>query len=313
MPNIRDIANKTGYSVATVSRVLSNHPYVSDEKRKHVLAVMEELNYMPNQTARALSLGRTQNIGVVIPFTNHTYYDRLISGIIKKAFKHDYRVTLLPTNYSKEKEKQYMDEFAAKAFDGIILTTTANSAAFFKSYLQYGPVIFCEKMDEPEYTCVFEDLEGAIISAFKFLKFNGIQSIGLTLGRSKHISNYSKMIIKHAETFFPNFSREHIFWECYSAHDAHEAALFFSNLPLDAILTNGDDVAATIIQSYPSNQTLPLIIGRENLLISKVLKFSTIETQLELCGKEAFKLFLSGDIVKKKLPYKFIARHNKTP
>ncbi|MGX7012880.1 LacI family DNA-binding transcriptional regulator [Vagococcus silagei] len=313
MPNIRDIANKTGYSVATVSRVLSNHPYVSDEKRKHILAVVEELNYIPNQTARALSLGKTQNIGVVIPFTNHTYYDRLISGIINEAFKHDYRVTLLPTNYSKEKEKQYMDEFAAKTFDGIILTTTANASAFYKSYLQHGPVIFCEKMNEPEYTCVFEDLEGAIISTFSVLSSKDVQSIGLTLGRSKHISNYSKMIINLTETFFPNFSRKNIFWECYSAHDAHEAAQFFSTLPLDAILTNGDDVAATIIQNFPSNQTLPLIIGREHLLISEILNFSTIETQLELCGKEAFKLFLSGDNVKKKIPYNFIARHHKTP
>lgn len=59
MANIRDIARLTGYSVSTVSRVINNNPYVSEEKRRKILAVMKEVNYIPNYTARALSVGKT--------------------------------------------------------------------------------------------------------------------------------------------------------------------------------------------------------------------------------------------------------------
>ena len=73
MANIRDIAKMTGYSVSTVSRVINNHPYVDEKKREQILAVMKELNYVPNRSAQNLSYGKTKNIGVILPFINHAY------------------------------------------------------------------------------------------------------------------------------------------------------------------------------------------------------------------------------------------------
>ena len=103
--NIRDIAKLTGYSVSTISRVINGHPYVDEEKRKEILAVMKEVDYIPNANARQLSYGKTKSIGVILPYTNHPYFDQLISGIIEAAFDYDYKVTLLPTGYQKEKER----------------------------------------------------------------------------------------------------------------------------------------------------------------------------------------------------------------
>lgn len=105
MANIRDIAKITGYSVSTISRVINNHPYVDDEKRAKVLEVMAELNYVPNRSAQNLSYGKTKNIGVIIPFVNHAYYDQMLSGIMNAAFEHGYRISLLPTNYDQKLEK----------------------------------------------------------------------------------------------------------------------------------------------------------------------------------------------------------------
>ena len=84
MANIRDIAKLTGYSVSTISRVINGHPYVDEEKRKEILAVMKEVDYIPNANARQLSYGKTKSIGVILPYTNHPYFDQLISGIIEE-------------------------------------------------------------------------------------------------------------------------------------------------------------------------------------------------------------------------------------
>ncbi|MFE1835659.1 LacI family DNA-binding transcriptional regulator [Streptomyces sviceus] len=64
-PRSEDVARLAGVSRKTVSRVLNNEPYVSDESRRRVLAAAEELGYRLNQAARSLASGRTRSIGVV--------------------------------------------------------------------------------------------------------------------------------------------------------------------------------------------------------------------------------------------------------
>ncbi|MDX2700809.1 LacI family DNA-binding transcriptional regulator, partial [Streptomyces ipomoeae] len=65
VPRSADVARLAGVSRKTVSRVLNNEPYVSEEARTKVLAAAEELGYRLNQAARALASGRTRSIGVV--------------------------------------------------------------------------------------------------------------------------------------------------------------------------------------------------------------------------------------------------------
>ncbi|MEU0414474.1 LacI family DNA-binding transcriptional regulator [Streptomyces griseorubiginosus] len=65
VPRSADVARLAGVSRKTVSRVLNDEPYVSDEARRRVLAAAEELGYRLNQAARALASGRTGSLGVV--------------------------------------------------------------------------------------------------------------------------------------------------------------------------------------------------------------------------------------------------------
>ncbi len=68
MPTLRDVADYAGVSTATVSKVLSNKPYVSDTVRERVLEAVEVLQYTPNLAARALTGGRTHTIAAVFPY-----------------------------------------------------------------------------------------------------------------------------------------------------------------------------------------------------------------------------------------------------
>ncbi len=75
---IRDVAQRAGVGLGTVSRVLNDSPLVSDTTRDRVLHVIRELNFSPNPHARRLSLGKTLTIGVVIPFfTLPSFVERL--------------------------------------------------------------------------------------------------------------------------------------------------------------------------------------------------------------------------------------------
>ncbi len=75
---------------------------------------MKEVDYIPNAKARQLSYGKTKSIGVILPYTNHPYFDQLISGIIEEAFDYDYKVTLLPTGYQKEKSEAILKNLQLK-------------------------------------------------------------------------------------------------------------------------------------------------------------------------------------------------------
>src|SRR4051794_22502829 len=88
-PTIRDVARRAGVSAATVSRVLNDSPLVMDETRARVRAAVEELGYRLNATARTLSIGRAQAVGVVVPFfTTHSVIERL-RGVVSRLGRHE--------------------------------------------------------------------------------------------------------------------------------------------------------------------------------------------------------------------------------
>lgn len=307
MATIRDIARMTGYSITTVSRVINGHPYVEEQKRQTILAMMKELNYKPNKIAQKLSSGKTFNVGVIVPFVNHPFFDRILNGIMEEAFAQQYKVTLLPTNFDKALEKDYLEEFAAKGFDGLIVITRANHIETFRPYLENGPIVFCEDASGTDVPFVTIDQVGSVTASILYLKEQGVKRLGLTLGRSKRLSCNSINTIAKAKELFPGFSEEDIFWDCIKAEDGEAAAVFFKDRGVDGIITNGDEIAATILSQYGERKA-PLIIGQENLLISRLLNFSTVEFHLHLCGREAFRLFQEWSREQIVLPFELLVR-----
>ena len=307
MATIRDIARMTGYSITTVSRVINGHPYVEEQKRQTILAMMKELNYKPNKIAQKLSSGKTFNVGVIVPFVNHPFFDRILNGIMEEAFAQQYKVTLLPTNFDKALEKDYLEEFAAKGFDGLIVITRANHIETFRPYLENGPIVFCEDASGTDVPFVTIDQVGSVTASILYLKEQGVKRLGLTLGRSKRLSCNSINTIAKAKELFPGFSEEDIFWDCIKAEDGEAAAVFFKDRGVDGIITNGDEIAATILSQYGERKA-PLIIGQENLLISRLLNFSTVEFHLHLCVREAFRLFQERSREQIVLPFELLVR-----
>ena len=73
MPTIKDVAAEAGVTSTTVSRVLNNRGYISEETREKVYSAMEKLNYMPNEMARNLSRQKSDYIGVILPSSHPEY------------------------------------------------------------------------------------------------------------------------------------------------------------------------------------------------------------------------------------------------
>lgn len=96
---IFDVAEKAGVSTATVSKVFSGKPYVSEKTRARVLAVAEALQYSPNHAARSLASGRSNTIGVVIAYDPRDLFAdpsllQVVYGVDLEVTERDYSLLL---------------------------------------------------------------------------------------------------------------------------------------------------------------------------------------------------------------------------
>ncbi|MBU9711669.1 LacI family DNA-binding transcriptional regulator [Evansella tamaricis] len=122
--SIKDIAKRANVSVSTVSRVLNNSKYVSEDLKRRVLSVVEETGFKPNMVARGLVNKKTSLIGVLIPRISNNFFSKLIEGIEEVLQTYGYNI-LLSTSYNEiEKELEYLNIFEDRQLDGIIFSVT---------------------------------------------------------------------------------------------------------------------------------------------------------------------------------------------
>jgi DNA-binding LacI/PurR family transcriptional regulator len=118
---IRDVARHAGVSVATVSRVLNDVPVVRTEMRDRVREAIAELGYRPSSTARSLSLGRSQAIGVVAPFfTTPSVVERL-RGVAQRAGHHGYGLMLFDVETPEQRAGAFRDFARLDRVDGLLV------------------------------------------------------------------------------------------------------------------------------------------------------------------------------------------------
>ena len=95
----RDVAARAGVSVATVSNVLNKKGIVQPETEKRVYRAVEELGYIPDETARNLSLGRSNHIGVALNELTNPYHMEVVHGIERQASASGFHVTVCNIEY----------------------------------------------------------------------------------------------------------------------------------------------------------------------------------------------------------------------
>src|SRR4051794_19265659 len=118
---IRDVARHAGVSVATVSRVLNEIPVVRTEMRDRVQEAIADLGYRPSSTARNLSLGRSQAIGVVAPFfTTPSVVERL-RGVAKRTGEHGYGLMLFDVETPEQRAGAFRDFARLDRVDGLLV------------------------------------------------------------------------------------------------------------------------------------------------------------------------------------------------
>ena len=123
---IKDVGKLANVSPSTVSRVLANHPKISDETKRKVREAMEELGYHPNLQARSLVVKNTKTLGIVMPNSTESvlenpFFPEVLRGVCLEARKSQFGIYLTTGATEEEILQEVVTMVQGKRVDGIIL------------------------------------------------------------------------------------------------------------------------------------------------------------------------------------------------
>ena len=127
---IKDIANKLGVSISTVSRALKDHPDISEKTREAVQELAKILGYKPNLIALNLKHSRTNTIGVLVPEVEHYFFSTILNGVEEVAYKRNFSVMVFQSNESYLREVLNTQTLLANRVDGVLASFSKNTHDF---------------------------------------------------------------------------------------------------------------------------------------------------------------------------------------
>ncbi|MBN1146786.1 MAG: LacI family DNA-binding transcriptional regulator [Anaerolineales bacterium] len=161
---IRDVARKAGVGLGTVSRVLNDSPLVSEATRQRVLQVIDELDYVPNPTARRLSLGKTLTIAVIAPFFTRPAVIERLRGIEHTLVESEYDLNIYNVETVKRRDICMREVPRRERADGVVILSLPPRDADIP-YLAHAdvPIVLIDA-NHPSLTSlnrvVVDDVEG---------------------------------------------------------------------------------------------------------------------------------------------------------
>lgn len=120
---MKDLAKMAGVSTNTVSRALNGKKEISEQTRKRIKELAQELNYTPNSIAASLASQKTKMIGVITPDISDPFHAVQMRGIENTAREHGYSVILINTDENPQTELQAVNTFRSIRVAGIILNS----------------------------------------------------------------------------------------------------------------------------------------------------------------------------------------------
>lgn len=276
---INDIANKAGVSLATVSRVLNNSGYVSNDTRKKVMEAVEQLGYIPNGIERSFSKNEASSIAILVPDITNSYFGEIIKGISEVAEEKDLNVILFNTDDNLNKELRALKTLKTQKIKGIIMTPGFGGNDFNSEYLnmletpEVPLVLVAASIKYSKFNGVFVDnIKGAFDAANYFIK-EGHTNIGIITGNLNSEPAMNRLIGYKKALAYNNieFKEEFVFEGDYKMSTSYEITkeiLKYENRPTALLISSNMMTLGCIKAVLDFNKKIPedlAIIGFDKM------------------------------------------------
>lgn len=303
---LKDIAVRAGVHVSTVSRVLRGKEtqQVSPQTRKLILSIAEELNYTPNQLARAFRLKKTHTIALLIPDISNPFFAGLARSIEIQSYKSGYTLVVCNTDEDQVKENQYLNNLRSRGIDGFIIAPVQDSKQQIIELLnnKIPFVLIDRRFDDLETNAVISDNEESSFNAVEYLSRYHHKSIGFICGRKKLYTIKKRLVgFQNAvKEFQLNDNPELIAGDGFTMENGYRAAQKLLDLenPPTAVISSGNIITIGIMKAiYKRGLSIPRDISLVGFTDSFCVPYwgpplTTISHPLQRMGHEAFSLLL---------------------
>jgi LacI family transcriptional regulator len=136
--SIRDVAQKAGVSLGTVSNAFNRPDALAPATLKRVQKAVADLGFVPNASARTLRAGKTRVLGLVVPDISNPFFTDISKGVNDAVLAAGYVVILCNTDESSEKEDKYLDVLTSQNVQGILITPARDSYSNLKTITDRG-------------------------------------------------------------------------------------------------------------------------------------------------------------------------------
>jgi LacI family transcriptional regulator len=283
MSSIKEVAREAGVSTATVSHVINNTRYVSDEVRARVEKAIEQCRYYPNAHARSLASGKSKIIGLVISDIVNPFFPELVKAIEAAAFERGYDIMLSNTNYDTGRTSHYVRRFIERKIAGVAVMTSEMDKKLVDELAQREvPVVFLD-VGEPglHMSNLRVDYDEGIEQAILHLVALGHRRIAFIGGNTNLRSSRRRLeaFRKTMQQLFP-VAPELVFYGNFKIEGGQRAAseilaMQGANLPTAVVCANDLTAIGAISEFEAAGLNVPRdisVVGFDNIAFA-ALKF----------------------------------------
>ncbi len=195
MPTIRDVAKQAGVAPMTVSRVINNSGYVSEDTRTRVEEAISRLGYVPNMLGPSLRFNQTNTLALVLTDITNPFWTTVARGVEDAAQEAGYSVILCNTDESEAKQDQYLTMLLKRRIDGILLVPSTSTSNVVQTIKNQGVkvVVLDREVNDTEVDVVEGDSVGGAYQLTRYLIELGHQHIAILSG-PQNVSTSSQRV-----------------------------------------------------------------------------------------------------------------------
>ncbi|WP_125571686.1 LacI family DNA-binding transcriptional regulator [Lacticaseibacillus songhuajiangensis] len=163
--SIKKIAELSGVSIATVSRVLNDNGRFSDKTRDKVLKAIKDSGYQTNMVAKSLRENKSNTVGILVPDITNAFFAKIVQQVESDLFAAGYSTIICNTARNVEKESNYLRMLEGKMIDGLVIISGFKT--FSRKTLQKSLPVVCidrEPSDEQTEFVGSDHYEGAVLA-----------------------------------------------------------------------------------------------------------------------------------------------------
>lgn len=302
--SVKDVADRAGVAVGTVSHVLNHPERVSARTKEKVLRAIDELGFVRNDAARQLRAGRSRTIGLIMLDATNPFFASLARGAEDAAAVAGNSVVFASSRHDKERESRYIDLFEEQRVQGLLITPVGDLSARVAELKTRGvSVVLVDREGDPAlYSSVsVDDVHGGYLAASHLLE-QGRTRIAF-VGGGRHLQQVAdrlrgaeKAIAEHPGVSLEFLPTEEL--DVLAGRSVGDALVQRPrHLLPDGIFCANDLLATGVMQSVLLLNSLRIpedvaLIGYDDIAFARsaVVPLSSIRQPAEEIGRTAIRL-----------------------